>query len=700
MPAIRALWQTKNGIGKENIDDLPPSVPSRFVRMHDRALTEALRGGHCEVGEFLLTECQSALFVPASDFMANPMSVAIANGHIECVKLLLRHGWTPSIEDIIVAKGSRGLLEIAATNRQLEILRLLLEGEGNTAETIKSADDTPISSGRFKGLWASLLGIGDYNTNTNDTNASAKILNQADDNAASVLTNRIMLLTCAMETPFNHAVVDYLLDEVGISINIGSNVHETPLRKALRSHNTIMLGYLSRRLDQLHWSEERFDDNSTVLHELIKIPYYRDGSLPLTSLWGTNGSAKAHPDEYTILEAFLQHGADPNVADSHGTTPLHLTMRPHTINLLLDAGADVMAVDAQGSSVIHRQQPEVSTVRWVLAAGVKAKVAAGGQDLVELRDRNGLTALLSFAITDILEVYETLLGSSNEGSNKSCRLVPQEMDHHQRTVLHYAAMANVEAAPPIPPALAHIAAPKRSLVDFLISSKRCLPTDVDDFGQTALHSASAFAAKKLILNGWSVNVKNASGWAPLHKMLDIHQRRATFSSQISTNDVIRLLEVSSGVPSYLLSLDRSIAALTRITPSDMYDTFRRCEPTEEDLGPRVVPFESTLADPKGRTFAHILIDGLLEPAHMLTERVLTLLALIEIRKICIPCWHDNASVSNDGHSFTAIKDGNGRTILDIAKTKNFVGFGNVVELMVAAITDYLEKVKAYVHEGR
>ena len=49
----------------------------------------------------------------------------------------------------------------------------------------------------------------------------------------------------------------------------------------------------------------------------------------------------------------LRHGASPSMPDAHGVTPLHLAVSAASmplVSLLVEAGADPLAPDAQGMS--------------------------------------------------------------------------------------------------------------------------------------------------------------------------------------------------------------------------------------------------------------------------------------------------------------------------------------------------------------
>jgi uncharacterized protein len=78
--------------------------------------------------------------------------------------------------------------------------------------------------------------------------------------------------------------------------------------------------------------------------------------------------------DLTYLRYFLQHGADPNLRDNKGTTPLLLAVtlgQTDAIPLLLTAHANVNLANDSGETPLIRavERRDLATVRDLLAAG-------------------------------------------------------------------------------------------------------------------------------------------------------------------------------------------------------------------------------------------------------------------------------------------------------------------------------------------
>jgi ankyrin repeat protein len=115
-----------------------------------------------------------------------------------------------------------------------------------------------------------------------------------------------------------------------------------------------------------------------------------DGTTPLGGLHHF-----LDDDPEAMVAMLLKRGADPRIADATGRTPLHRAYRePAVTRLLLEAGAGAGAVDAEGMTALHW------CARWVVGdedADIRVEVAeallAADTSLAALRDHEGNMAL-------------------------------------------------------------------------------------------------------------------------------------------------------------------------------------------------------------------------------------------------------------------------------------------------------------------
>lgn len=675
---IKQMW-VQGEITVELVDEPETCLTLRGKVRKARAFVVAAEMGHVEALRYLLEVCGAKLLQPVDVEHRPPMFAirvamfdAIRNGHVNCVRFLLEHGWTPQLEGALVhqegiPKGEENKtgakmtsIEYAAANGQLEILKILLEGEAD------STSNKHVGTWKGKGLWAPLLlSPEDSPDNIYQPNIS-------------YLTYQSLLLFASMKKRKNEAMTDYLLDDVGISINTpqrgrtteqrenklrvaaaDNNVNSgddlelkvpmTPFALAMMSGSDVMLRYLIKRLSSVDWLNFRSLSapvpGRTVIHEFAYI-----GSL--------NESY-----EVDFLKSFLDQGADPSAQDTEGTTPLHLTFDKHNIELLMSHGACTSAIDKNGNSILHPVPESLGRMRPItvtskLIEGIQAKIAEGGPAVVNAKDNEGASALLKFAEeVDSVQIYQLLLAAAEKSHPKpsNSRLHPCELDAKNRTVLHYAINAYESNSTASNPNNAH------NLVTYLIQSKHCLPSDVDDDGRTALHLSQWRGFQDLVTSGWSPNLKDNEGLTPLHILL--RKLEGDLGNSLLLTSIQQRLLMCTGLPDELFQLFPNSSSLLSdgafekiLVAVARYQESLRLHRTSNLL----VPCDPLVTDPSGRTLAHIIVEiglNLDSASAKVVEEFLTVLAVLQASK-----FQDTSS----SKCFTDTIDEKGRVPRDIA----------------------------------
>ncbi len=296
---------------------------------------------------------------------------------------------------------------------------------------------------------------------------SLLVRNGADVHIKNKYNQNALLL--AVDTK-KEKIVNYLLNIKGIEINIQSNQGNTPLGLAVQQNNT----FLSRKLLEngadpnlvnklgigpIHYAASQ--GNIDMLNDLITAGAnvnIQDSNKGLTPL---HVAVENSPRYTKCAEILLKAGADPNVKDKDGNTPLSLTQNQATISLLVQSGANIK--NAKGLLANALQMKDIQLVEALLKQGV---------DVNSPSSSDGRTPLMIALVNKNLQKYVNVFLEKSTNIN--------QQDKTGKTALFLACEYENEKA-----------------VDMLLEAKAD-PNIVNEKGESPLNKAIEVKNKSLI----------------------------------------------------------------------------------------------------------------------------------------------------------------------------------------------------------
>jgi len=174
-----------------------------------------------------------------------------------------------------------------------------------------------------------------------------------------------------------------------------------------------------------------------------------------------------------ITKLLLKAGANPNLPDTIGRTPIFWAKSPEVVEALLNAGADVNVVDITGKTVLQLAQSKVVTYQKQTGAIWKQMISTQ-QSIIDVLKGGGLPDFLRYAKAGQLNELKTVLTGN---------IASQERDTNGNTAMHLAAAAS-----------------HNGVVDYLLKK------------------------------GYPTNVKNQAGKTPLDLVRDLKNKSAKLLS--------------------------------------------------------------------------------------------------------------------------------------------------------------------------
>ena len=507
----------------KNVDSYSPLLYA--VENNNRKLTE------------MLLQYGADANVKSND-KTTPLHLAAVNRSVHTAELLLQHGADIEATDEL---GRTGLAE-AACFCCLSMVQLLLQ-YGSNVHAKDKAGKTPL-----------MLAVSDE---------SIPIIKVLLDHGASVnaTDQHKRSLLHRISPSFPRDFLDLLLSQ-GACVNLPDENGETPLHFAASAGNIACIELLLEHGANVGALDI---ENRSPLH---------------AAAYGNSSS--------NSTQLLIQHGANVHLADNKGWLPLHLAAYAFSgslenVEVLVDSGSDVTAVDKKGRTVLHliRFHNPAELVECLVHHGsdINAKDFRGQTVLGALTQcrydclpTSGCQTYLEnggdpFAVDEVTGGTTLHFATIAVSLDAMDNLVNHELelearDNNGETPLHWAAAkgrpevirclidrgANVSAVNKKgqTPLLVSLKANHGNASEILLQHRSNVQV-ADKDGNTALHLAvSVFDAprilKQIIDNGADVNAVNACGCTPLHETA-----AACYYQDFDANVALFLLEAGANV---------------------------------------------------------------------------------------------------------------------------------------------------------
>jgi len=301
------------------------------------ALSTAARNNKPEMLKLLLS-AGGAVDYRRSESSPTPLLGAVDQNALLSVEVLLAHG-----ADVDAVRGdSKSSLHIAAYYQRLEVIRKLLKKKPNLDKK-DGHGNTPLHLAINNRSYKDDRSLSNSNVIINLLIAAGTNVNIENNSRDSVL--QILMEDHNWQDAGWFATFDALLAHGANPNGTGKFYGETPLHKAVKRKSTKVVKRLIKAAADVNIAN---NFGETVLHILMKDRNWQDAG------------------GFAILDALLDHGANPNVKDNYyGETPLHKAVKNRRstklVKRLIKAGAriDIPSKSSRTPLDLARSYPHI-----------------------------------------------------------------------------------------------------------------------------------------------------------------------------------------------------------------------------------------------------------------------------------------------------------------------------------------------------
>jgi ankyrin repeat protein/beta-lactamase regulating signal transducer with metallopeptidase domain len=331
--------------------------------------------------------------------------LAACRGDLDRVRTLLEEGADVNAKDEFGCTP----LHWAARARSPEVARLLIKNGANVDAASGPDALTPFMAARQLPIIEFLISAGaDIRSQENLSKlhdacsvGDIELIKFLIDKGADInaRNNRGATPLCAAAGGDHQKVVELLLDE-GADINTRGRRGATPLWTAVRNFSKETAEFLIEKGANINTPDDRGVTPLDVAEQR--------GSTDMVELLQQHGAIKGSPNLLGIINSgdieqvklLISQGADINVKNSNGLTPLYLASqegRKDVVELLIDNGADINAKNNNGITPLHRAAREghKDVVELLISRGADINVKnTRGQTPLDLAQQRGHTEIV------------------------------------------------------------------------------------------------------------------------------------------------------------------------------------------------------------------------------------------------------------------------------------------------------------------